>query len=176
MADDAPDTTPQEDEQAPEKRRLPLKPVLIVAGLAAVQVGVAVLVIHLARKPEVKPPVVGPEAGGEDAPANTLTVVDLGTYNITQFTPGDPVNRRQLAVNLGVSVKRDDADEQRQAVVDQKVWIGQLLDEVIGSLPMDGIHVSNREPLKQQIRTRINQRLGDDVAQEVILRIQSYGA
>ena len=50
-----------------------------------------------------------------------------------------------------------------------------LVDEVVGVLPLDAIHSSNREPLKQQLKARINARIGGDVVTEVILRIQTFG-
>ena len=101
--------------------------------------------------------------------------VDLGTFNITYFNTGGAVDRTQLAISMAISVKNDVKPEDRKRLLDQKAWIGQLLDEVVGSMPLDNLHPTSRNGLKDRLKANINQRLGEDLAQEVILRIQMFG-
>ncbi len=148
---------------------------LIVLAAFAIQLGVVLLAFHMGRPAPASAAAQTANQSGAPAPADTPHLVDLGTYNITQFQPGDPLNRRQLAVALAISVEKTKADKHRKKILDQRVWIGQLLDELIGPLPMDAVHPSKRERLKEQVRAHINKRLGEEVAREIILRIQIFG-
>jgi len=173
------DDATREADSPPEEamgRKFPLKTVLIVAGLFGVQVAVFILLLNLSRPAPVRAADQGVGSGdGSDAPSASLNIVDLGTFNVTQFQVGDPLNRRQLSITLAVAIDKAAAEADKPILLGQRTWIGQLMDEVIGPLPMDAIHSSNREPLKRQLKARINERLGKDVAKEVILRIQAFG-
>ena len=153
----------------------PLKTALIVLVAFVLQVAVVLLVIHLAQPRAATAAASGADGGTGTAPAGGLTILDLDTYNITQYQLGDPVNRRQLAVEMGLSIDKDASAGDRRRIEDQRLWIGQLLDEVLGPLPLDAIHSSRREPIKQQLKAKINERIGADVVKEVILRIQTFG-
>ena len=177
----APGAETENPKSAGLKKKLALKPILIVLIAFALQMAVVFTVMYLARPRALSAAAPGPGepapgATHEDSLADTLAIVDLGTYNVTHFQKGDPINRQQLSVSLAVSVKKEPADmNYTQKVTEQKAWAGQLVDEVMGSVPLDAIHATNREPLKRQLKAKLNERLGEDIVQEVILRIQAFG-
>jgi flagellar basal body-associated protein FliL len=171
------------------KRKMALKPIFVVLIAFVLQVAVVFLVFFLAGKGYSASAGAGSGEGAsgsgghgaspEAAPAGpgaALVTVDLGTVPVTNFQKGDPINRHQLQVAIAVSLKKEEGEPIHQRRLEaQKAWISQLLDEVLGKIPLDALHPSNREPLKRQLRASINERLGDDIVQEVILRIQIYG-
>ena len=156
-------------------RKFPIKAAGMVLAAFGLQVGVVLLVFNLYRPPTVSVAAAAAREPEGQPTCERLSIVDLGTFNVTQFQKGDPLNRRQLAVSLAVALEKGQVEAQKPRVLEQKAWIGQLLDEVIGPLPMDAIHPANREPLKARLKARINERLGREVVEEVILRIQAFG-
>ena len=159
-----------------------LKPLLVILVAFALQIVVVFVVLQLAKPRSAGAAAADGKAGatGSTAPIANLAIVDLGSYNVTQFDSHDPVNLRQLSVSLAVTVPKGDNGEKapaadpQQRVTDQKAWVAQLLDEILGAADMTAVHASRREDLKRQLRERINKRLGEDLVKEVIIRIQAF--
>ena len=169
---------PREQEppaEAPARRAFPLKAALIVLAAFCMQMGVVLLAFQLYRPPPASASAQDADEGQAAGKGASLELVDLGTFNITQFPVGDGLNRHQLCIAMAVAVDKASAETDKKKILDQKAWIGQLVDETIGPLPLDGVHSTNRPPLKGLLKAKINERIGEDVAQEVILRIQAFG-
>jgi flagellar basal body-associated protein FliL len=168
MAEEKQNATPPTPAEQKPKKKLPLKMVIILAAVVGLMEGGTIVIVKMLSKPHVAEGSTEAIVPTKEAPVKEMAeVVLVDQFTVVNYVAG----RSRMVITLKVTgkVAADRKGKLEEAVKNRGTEMKDVIRTLVAAAPPDQIKDPKLQVMKRQIKTSMEQIVGEGLIEEILL-------